>query len=459
MARLLSASLFGTVGPSRQNRWLLWRRFQVLAVALLIAVIAVPVVWLTIRQPLYGAGAVYVMMFLAVAWRWPQVALMLIFASAPFQTDVSGGGGPKFSVTELSLALTLPVFYLQGLKRKNLVYTIGPLTLPVVMYFVICGYASWQNWLGSVAVNSLLQMFNYMVLAVAMFATFADRCERNQLSLNALVVVGVFLALYKLSGAGFLGLHKNGIGSSLSCILIVCMELWFAAARLKRQAFLLIALLLLTAALISTLSRGAWLCAGVGVITIFALRREWRQLLRLGLVLVPLIGICWNLLPQADREYATGFEKSRNNIELRYESIEIARAHFEKHPLYGDGVGWRKLYDATNTPMLVLAETGLLGLLAFTLIHLIFFRMVWSTQRKLERTDPAYSFLAVGAALILGKLMHGMVDHYWSRGAVTLAWSAAGMALGTYYRVRPGSKIAGPLMPGMRQAQMGEIQE
>jgi hypothetical protein len=404
--------------------------------ALIVVGCAVPLVALTLRQPLYGIGAAYVLGFLAVAWRWPHVALMLIFASAPFQTDVSGGGGPKFSVTELSLALTLPVFYLQSLKRKNLVFTIGPMTLPVLLYFLVCIYSSWQNWLGSVAINSLLQMFNYMVLAVAIFATFADRAERNNLSLNALVLIGVFLALYKLSGAGFLGLHKNGIGSSLSCILIVCLELWFAAEQPKRRAFLLVGVTLLTAALIATLSRGAWLCAFVGTITLFALRREWRQLLRVGLLLIPLVAICWSLLPQADREYATGFEKSRNNIELRYESIDIARRHFETHPLYGDGVGWRKLYDATNTPMMVLAETGVFGLLFFALVHVSFFRMVWGTQKRMIRTDPAYSFLAIGAALILGKLMHGMVDHYWSRGAVTLAWSAAGMALGTYYKVK-----------------------
>ena len=124
---------------ARFNRWLLLKRLQMALIALFVVGCAVPLVALTLRQPLYGIGAAYVMGFLAVAWRWPHVALMLIFASAPFQTDVSGGGGPKFSITELSLALTLPVFYLQSLKRKNLVFTIGPMTLPVLLYFVVCG--------------------------------------------------------------------------------------------------------------------------------------------------------------------------------------------------------------------------------------------------------------------------------------------------------------------------------
>jgi hypothetical protein len=423
--------------PVFRKHWLLQRRLRLVAAGVAAVLAAVPLVWLTLQQAIYGMAVVYVLAFLSAAWRWPHVALMLIFASAPFQADVSGGGGPKFSITEVNLALTLPVFYLQGLKRKGLVFTTGPLTLPVILYFLVCLYSSSQNWLGAAAVTSFFQMFNYMVLAVAMFATFSDRCERNLLSLNALVVVGVLLAAYKLSGAGFLGLHKNGIGASLACTLIVGIELWFAAANKPgRQNWLLAALLIITAAMISTLSRGAWLSATVGMLVIFSMRREWRQLRRIALVLVPLIVLCWYYLPQADRDYATGFSKSRYNIQLRYASIDIARRHYERHPVYGDGVGWRKLYDATNTPMLLLAETGILGLLSFLLIHIVFYRMVWQTQRRLERTDPAYSFLAVGAALLLGKLTHGMVDHYWSRGAVTLAWSSVGMALGTYYYVK-----------------------
>ena len=38
------------------------------------------------------------------------------------------------------------------------------------------------------------------------------------------------------------------------------------------------------------------------------------------------------------------------------------------------------------------------------------------------------SALVLAVALTIGRLAHGMVDHYWSRGPVTVAWAAVGMA-------------------------------
>jgi hypothetical protein len=62
--------------------------------------------------------------------------------------------------------------------------------------------------------------------------------------------------------------------------------------------------------------------------------------------------------------------------------------------------------------------------------------MVWKTQKRLRRSDPLYSSVAIGGALMFGRLIHGMVDHYWSRGAITIAWAGAGMATYGYLVVR-----------------------
>jgi hypothetical protein len=37
--------------------------------------------------------------------------------------------------------------------------------------------------------------------------------------------------------------------------------------------------------------------------------------------------------------------------------------------------------------------------------------------------------VALAGGLVLGKLAHGLVDHYWSRGALMIAWAMVGMAL------------------------------
>lgn len=45
-----------------------------------------------------------------------------------------------------------------------------------------------------------------------------------------------------------------------------------------------------------------------------------------------------------------------------------------------------------------------------------------------------------------GKLMHGMVDHYWTRGALTVAWGTAGMTLQAWLLLRARDALQNPLV-------------
>ena len=89
----------------------------------------------------------------------------------------------------------------------------------------------------------------------------------------------------------------------------------------------------------------------------------------------------------------------------------------------------RKEYDATNVLWLTLAETGPVGLLAFLTAHGRLIFGVWMRRKSALIGDSGPSATALAGALVLAKLVHGMVDHYWSRGAIMVAWSAVGMAL------------------------------
>jgi hypothetical protein len=277
-----------------------------------------------------------------------------------------------------------------------------------------------------------------MVLAVGVFSSLASDKDDFRLALNGLVCVGVFMAIAGMAtDYRFLGYNKNGIGASLACCMLVSLELWFSAETPKMRRLLGLAMLILGAGLMFSLSRGAWLGTLLGAISIVCLRRQFRLLIKASLVLVPLIAVGWNLMPQSAKEYATGIDREKNyNIRLRYESLDIAKGYYEQNPVYGMGVGLRKEYDATNIQWLTLAETGVLGLGAFLLIHVVFLRMVWTTRRYFPQTDIRYSLLAIAGALMLYKFMHGSVDHYWSRGAITPAWASVGMAVYAYYAAR-----------------------
>jgi hypothetical protein len=227
----------------------------------------------------------------------------------------------------------------------------------------------------------------------------------------------------------FLGIHKNGWGASLSLGLIVAFELWQTAQDPTRKKWLTLAVGLLTIALMLTVSRGGWLAAMTGVGVLLVLRRDWGTLSRLAVMVVPLAGIGWLLLPGDLKEYAVGFENTRWNIKARWESIELAKQAWQQSPWFGTGVGLRKQYDATNVVLLTLAETGMIGLALFSLIHLHLGVFIWRRHKWFDPSSIAFSAVALAGALVAARLAHGMVDHYWSRGAILAAWAAVGMAV------------------------------
>ncbi len=389
-----------------------------------------------------AAAIFYALIFWAVGWKWPKVPLMLIFALAPFQNDISAtfameperpdqqvGGGPHFSIAEINLLLTLPLFFI---RRRPILF--GPLFVPTMIYLGIGVISSLNNWRPSSMV-SLIQMGMYLVIAVMVFTTFAKSAEDFRLAMIVLVGVGSILATAVLiTRSGYvLNLHKNGVGGSLATTVIVCAELWFSSRTRRDRWIFGLAMGLLVAGLFFSLSRGGWIGAMAGVTLLLLMRREFTMLIRLSAFMVPLIAVCWALLPDQSKNYATGFDKENWNIRLRFMSMEFAQTQFESSPVLGVGVGLRKEYDATNVFMLTLAETGLLGMAAFLYLHVAMALMVWKARRFCKRNDVLFTALALGGALVLSKFIHGMVDHYWSRGALMIAWASAGMATHAYF--------------------------
>ena len=406
------------------------RRVPAVLLCLLAAVLLTKLAFISLLIPLV---ILYVVAFGLASYYYPGAALMLIFASAPFQNDLSGGGGPKFSIAEINLMLILPVLYLRCLTQKLRLH-VGPILVPVLLYFTVCVYSSAIHWLGPVALVSLIQMFLYLIVVVCVFCVFPTDLRQYWPGFYCLVCIGVFLAIAGMAtNYWFIGLNKNGIADSLACCFLVTTELILSARTARARGRLLAALGVIALGLLFSLSRGAWLGTLFGAILIFTLRGRLLLLLKITLCLLPLLAAFWFTLPQTSRDYAMGFGTDHYNIKLRYESVDIAENYFAQSPVFGMGVGLRKNYDATNLLLVTLAETGVLGAAALLFIHLAFFRMVWRTHYQIARSDALFSLLCIGGALVLNKFVHGMVDQYWSRGAIMAAWAGAGMATRAYY--------------------------
>jgi O-antigen ligase len=268
----------------------------------------------------------------------------------------------------------------------------------------------------------------YLVGAVLVFASFLRDPLDMHMCLDAAVIVGTGLAICALvTDFGFPALHKNAWGGLMATIVVIGMELWFATPNRSRRRWLMVAVLLMVTVLFLSLSRGSWMGAIIGVSTVLALRRQFKTMMRLLLVIGPLIAVLWFALPKEDKDYALGFGVERANIAARIDTIATCKKLFLQHPVFGVGVSLRKEVDATNVVLVTLAETGVIGLGLFLWMHGMVLRMVWRTQKLLPRVHPLYSLLATGAGMIACQLGHGLVDHYWSRGAVLQAWAGVGM--------------------------------
>lgn len=382
------------------------------------------------------AGLFYVLVFWALGWRFPGVALALIFGLAPFQNDVGGGlGGVKFSFAEINLVLTLPLLG-AVLLRGERPLKVWPFFWPCAFYFAACLASGIVIWRENAALTSLFQMVLFLFVIVPVFAALVRRPEELLLALWCLLGVATFCAIMVLITRSqyVLGIHKNGMGGSLGCAFLVAFELWFHyRARASWHRWAVTAMIIIIAGgLLFTLSRGAWIGTIAGVFLIVAMRRQFVLLGRLALLLIPVLAVGWQILPPESREYATDFDSKRGNIKARYKNQNLAMESWQESPILGMGVGMRKQFDATQIVLFTLAETGILGLVTLAGIFVSFFAMIWKTQKRLARDDLAFSLLAIGGALMLARLGQGMVDHYWARGPTMMGWAAAGMAVGIF---------------------------
>src|ERR1700722_19453641 len=113
------------------------------------ALLALVATVIGMEQPLIGAGIAYVILFLIIAWRRPDIALMLCFAGAPLQNDLSGDSNTeshgKFSLAEINIVLTCLVFLARRIQTRKMI-SLGPVGIPMAAYFAVCIFSSIQSF-------------------------------------------------------------------------------------------------------------------------------------------------------------------------------------------------------------------------------------------------------------------------------------------------------------------------
>jgi O-antigen ligase len=202
-------------------------------------------------------------------------------------------------------------------------------------------------------------------------------------------------------------------------------------------------------ALVFTLSRGAWMALALSITLLCWLGSRHAGLsLKTPIAVLLILSLLY--LPFHAAISARLFGDDSGSAESRVPLMRLAFRIIEDNPLLGVGAnnftvvmdryltsdfreGW--LFAVHNKYLLVLSETGMVGLLAFLAFLLDALRKGW---RCWVYRDPLLSPLALGfAAGIAGHMLHMTVDVFRGRPTQQLLWLVAGLLTAMLRICRP----------------------
>ncbi|WP_375493122.1 O-antigen ligase family protein [uncultured Jatrophihabitans sp.] len=266
----------------------------------------------------------------------------------------------------------------------------------------------------------------------------------TRLALRALAAVSAIVAVAAVAdtfATGFdpaapFGLNKNLIGTLLGMVVVLLVVARDSFGFSRRARVYVLAVV--AAGLLASQSRGGMLGAAAALLLAFAL--DWRGHGRSArivgsIVAAAFIGFGGYSVHQELNQ--TTLDLNNSSIGVRFNVEHVTREIWQTSPI--DGVGLKYFFSGiygaqaqapNNVVDNELAESGLIGLTGFVLFQ---GSMVMAGVRR--RRDG--QLLVAGTCCVVGELLHGMVDIYWSAGSVTLPFLLFGLGLATPPRAEP----------------------
>ena len=416
---------------------------------------AVPLILLLICAALYFvnpilalalAGGSLVMLF---AYRQPTLWLAIAFAAGILPQSLLGDSSSVFVAFSDVMALLMIVVLVAYALARRVQPTLAALKLPLFAFLSAAALSCLANWRGADAAVQFGRMIEFTLFTTLLFATFIrttadmERCFIllliAEFGLGLAATVG--FAAGARNGLYILGMHKNAIGPSLACGVVVGL-VYLRAPDIKPRwkPYILVAFAFALIGTILSLSRGAWTAAAVSCLLVLALRRDVRGLGIMMALAVPIFAVCWSLLPSDSAQYAGNLSLGAHTMQIRLDHQAKALDLWRAHPILGDGVGLAKLMNPENVYVQALAETGLVGLAAFLFLLGSVYAFVFRVRRMVTAQNlwntPAGRILLCCAGVFTVPTVHGAIDVYWRRGVVFLAWAAAGLCIALFLNLK-----------------------
>jgi O-antigen ligase len=354
-----------------------------------------------------------------------ELALYLILFSMLFSPEFNLGGelaeGRSFVVriediiifiVFLSWFIKTAVYKGVGLLLKT------PLNQPIMLYVFASLFSTLLGVIsGNVGLLSgSLYVFKYMEYFLVFFIFVNNITERDQIIrfIIAAFLVALFTGIYASIqipfgvrvSAPFEGEsgEPNTLGGYLILIISVAGGFLLTATEQRVKLYLTVLTAILALPFIFTLSRSSWVAA-IPMFFLFFFLTDKK--INITLTLLAVIIVSPILLPHTVTERVTttfipdpDYERTERIGNLGLDSSTSARIHsfryslskWKQKPLFGWGVTGVGIIDSMYFRLL--AETGIVGLLAFLFLIYTIVRYLYDTFRKTQ--DPLLSTLSLG---------------------------------------------------------------
>lgn len=408
-----------------------------------------------------------------------KLLLAIIILDIPFQldthlfyrtevADLGAIGGLDISVTTVSLVVLYTLWLGGGVIRRE--HRWRPLfgaSLPLAVYLafaVVSLVVARDITLSFFGIFLLLQTFLLFIYVVGTVETREDvvfivALLLLSLLVQSLVVIGTYLTGQELSFAGISTrvnpsyttgqfFRPGGtIGSPvtaasyLSLLLAPAISVWLTHLGRSYKLLATLAFGFGVVALIVTFTRGGWINFAASLVFLYSVAwyRGWVRLLVPLTIFVLVVVLS---LPFYDAIQTRLFGYDVGAAYSRIPLMKLALRIIEDHPVLGIGannfavammqyarIGFSKawLYTVHNKYLLVWAETGIGGLVAFVWFLLSTVRQGWQTW---QASDRLLSSLALGfTAAVIGQMVHMNVDLFNARPQVQLLWLICGLIM------------------------------
>lgn len=419
------------VEPEEDRSWIPLAAGEISLALVIVAGVAISYAF-PFRAAKYALIAFFLVTFVVQTHRRPALALALIAFSIPAMDLVPPQmfGGIRALNTETVLIVAALAIWARATAmygRDQLATPLGRLLLAWVILILFSSVRSWMLWrvplldILSAAKNHLAFMIFFPV------AFHALRTRRDQLLLVLAISISLFLSalqginhswlafaagvLERHRAMALLALQPNIYGTALAIYLPLCLVLFMhrTGSAWVRLWFALVTVSV-SFALLLTLSRGAWLGALAGVVTVAIVRNR----LLLFFLAIAVVGYQFWLPEQAlkrievtvevDEDAISTDAVTEDSTQMRIEQYKSLGAMMEDHPFLGWGyrsfpvvfekhgtLGRAK--GAHSSYVQVATEEGLVGL---ALLAMILFGTAWAGVRAARVEDPLIHWMGVG---------------------------------------------------------------